>query len=200
MNSLDALIACVLAFGCLLGLLKGLSRLVYGVAALVAAFFAAAYFHDSVAAFFVGRLAFSPVVAGVVAYVVVFQAVLLFGGLSGVLQAQFLRAADLGWLDRVAGVLLGAVAALVVLAFVALPVAAYLPPAGDVDVVAGSSLAPLVDRAAANLATLVPAHLRLRYTAGIAGARERWQACRDSRGRAAGCVPAGASQLPLPGR
>ena len=145
MSVLDSLIASVFAFGALLGLLKGLSRLVFGVAAVVAAFFAAAYFHDPVAAFAVTRFGFSPVVAGLAAYVVVFQLVLMAGGLCGVLQAQLFRAADLGWIDKLAGVVVGSFAALGVLAFVALPVAAYVPPAGDV--VAGSVLAPLVDRA-----------------------------------------------------
>lgn len=110
---------------------------------------------------------------------VIFQLVLLAGGLCGLLQPQMFRAVDLGWLDNLGRGVVGTGAALFVHALIALPVASYAPPA--TDAVAGWVLVPVVDRAADSLSLLVPAGLRAVYLAGMSKARKRWDECPTAR-------------------
>jgi membrane protein required for colicin V production len=87
--------------------------------------------------------------------------------------AKLMRAAMLGWADRLGGAALGFVAALLAAALIVPPVLAYWP-SGE-GLLARSTLAPYLV-AVADLATsLVPGDLSERYRHKIEGLRRQWQ-------------------------
>ena len=129
-NAFDAGFAALVLVLSLVGVVKGLTRLMVGMTALVAAFLVAAARHVQVAAALVARFEMPPLVAGGIGYGVVFIAVMLLGALLVPLARAVVRLAMLAWADRLAGLAAGLAGAVLIAGSVAVPVLAYVP-AGD---------------------------------------------------------------------
>jgi len=171
MNAFDVVL---LGFACMLvviGMLKGLVRILIGLGALLAAFAVAARFHAGLA----GRLAGWDVgdeALRLLAYLLIFVGVMLGGGLIAFLAGKLVRAAMLGWADRLGGAALGLVAAMLAAALMVLPLVAY-SPYGE-RILAQSVLAPYI-AVVADLAThLAPSDLAQRYRRKIEDLRRFW--------------------------
>ena len=172
MNTFDVVL---LGFACVLvviGMLKGLVRILIGLGALVAAFAVAARFHAGLAQRLVGWDVPDEMLR-LVAYLLLFVGVMLLGGLLAWLTGKLVRAAMLTWADRLGGAALGLVAALLAAGLVILPLLAY-SSYGE-RVLASSVLAPYV-AVVADLATnLAPADLGERYRRKIEELRRHWK-------------------------
>ncbi len=173
MNGLDM---ALLVLGCILvvvGMAKGLVRILIGFAALIAAFALAARFHEPLG----GRLAAAVDLAGeparLLSYVGIFLGVMLAGGAIAWLTRKLLKAAMLGWADRVAGGALGLLAALVCAALLILPAVAYTPQGGAW--LQSSTLAPYVTVVSDLASPLVPDRLSTLYRERVERLRELWR-------------------------
>jgi len=162
-------LACVLV---IFGMVKGLVRILIGLAALAAAFVSATRFHEGLAA----RLPTFDLGAEwlrLIAYVLIFLGVLLLGGAAAFVTRRALKAAMLGWADRLGGAALGLLVATLAAGTIVLPLVAYLPT-GE-RLLGGSTLAPYVS-VVSDLATrLVPAELSDRYRRRIEDLRRQWR-------------------------
>jgi membrane protein required for colicin V production len=171
MNVFD-IVLLVLACGLvLLGMMKGLVRIVIGLAALLAAFFIAASYHQPLAQR-LGGLELRVELLQLVAYGLIFLGVMLTGAILAYLARKLLKAAMLSWADRLGGAALGLVAAMLVAALVILPLVAYSP--ASQRLLAHSVLAPYVVLVADVANALVPDELSQRYRQGIEELRRRW--------------------------
>jgi membrane protein required for colicin V production len=153
------------------GLWKGLTRILIGIAALVAAFLVAARFHETVAP----RLPWldeAGELRRLVAWAVLFCGVLLAGAIVAWIVRKLLAVAMLGWADRLAGAVLGIAAAVLVAALVALPVVAYAP-SGE-EMLRDSTLAPWVTVVADVARAAVPDGMAQRYRERIGHLRRHW--------------------------
>ncbi len=106
MNVVDIAIGVILIVGLLWGLSRGFIRMLFGLAALVLGIIAAGRMFAFVAEkalFFLPGERVSEVAGFAVVFLIVFLAIVLTGRLIG----KALRLAALGWLDRLAGGLLG---------------------------------------------------------------------------------------------
>jgi membrane protein required for colicin V production len=165
----------LLAMACLLvlvGMIKGLVRVLIGIAALIAAFALAARYHQPLA----NRLSkldvdFEP--ASLISYVLIFLGVMLAGGLVAWLVRRLIKAAMLSWADRLGGAALGLVAAMLIAALLVLPLVAYSP--WSERVLARSKLAPYVTVVADLANMLVPEDLSRRYRQGVEELRRFWR-------------------------
>jgi membrane protein required for colicin V production len=177
MNGFDIGLLVLLGILVVIGLLKGLARLLIGIAALVAAFVLAAQFHQDLAVKLTW-FEWSDNVLKLVAYLMIFIGIMLAGGLVAWLARKVLKAAMLGWADRLAGGALGLVAAILVAALLVLPLVAY-SPFGE-RALRDSRLAPYVTAVADMARALVPKELSDSYNRKVEDLRqywrERWQA------------------------
>ena len=170
MNGFDIallVLACVLV---VFGMIKGLVRILIGVAALIAAFALAAHYHQPLASFLGGVEAGGPL--RLVSYVLIFIAVMLAGAVIGHFSRKLLKVAMLSWADRVAGAALGLAAAALAAALLILPVVAYSPHSERV--LSRSVLAPYVSVVADVANLLVPAELSEEYRRRIEFLRQTW--------------------------
>jgi membrane protein required for colicin V production len=171
-NGFDMVLAVLAGLLVLLGLLQGLTRLLIGIGALIAAFVLAAQFHEAL----VAKLGWIDVPAParkLLAYLTIFLGTMLAGGLLAWIVRRLVKAAMLSWTDRLAGGALGLVAAMLVAALVVLPLVAY-SPLGE-QTLRDSVLAPYVV-AVADLANhLVPADLAEAYRKKVGTLREYWR-------------------------
>jgi membrane protein required for colicin V production len=176
-NGFDFILLVLLAVLVLLGLMKGLTRLLIGIGALIAAFLLAAQFHGRVATS-LAWIGFSEAVLKLLAYLLIFVGTMLAGGLLAFLVRKLLKAAMLSWADRLAGAALGLVATALIGALLVLPLVAY-SPFGE-RVLQTSVLAPYVTVVADVANELVPEELHERYREKVEDLRrywrERWQA------------------------
>ena len=123
MNAFDIVMGVLTGVLVLYGLWKGMVRIAVSIAALVVAFLLASRFQEPVAQW-LGKSGVQPTPAAVMAYLAIFLATILAGALVGWGLSKLLKAALLGWADRLAGAALGLVAALLAGAFVLHPVVA----------------------------------------------------------------------------
>ena len=106
MNATDVIIAIVLLLGVISGIARGFMRGLFGLAGLVLGLMIAASNYAPV-----GRTALAFIADGrlraIVAFALVFIVVLVLFALLGKLLARLVHLADLGWMDRLAGAVLG---------------------------------------------------------------------------------------------
>ena len=110
-NAFDALLLVLVGLLVLLGMLRGLTRLLIGTGALVAAFMLAAQFHGQVAVSMVRVVEMTDPVASLAAYLAIFLGTMLAGSLVASVLGRLLKATMLGWADRLAGGAVGLVSA-----------------------------------------------------------------------------------------
>jgi membrane protein required for colicin V production len=172
-NTFDVLLLVLVGLMVLLGVLRGLTRLLIGVGALVAAFMLAAQFHWQVAVSMARVVEMTEPVANLVAYLAIFLGTMLAGALVASALGRLLRASMLGWADRLAGGAVGLVTALLAAALVILPVVAYAP--SGAAVLRNSVLAPYVTVVADIANPLVPDRLAGQYRDKMESLRQYWQ-------------------------
>lgn len=172
MNAFDWAVLAILCIGVVFGLVKGLARILIGLASLVVAFLLASHFKEPVASGFVSA-GVQPGPAKIVAYFVIFLATMLAGGLIAWLVGKLLKAAMLSWIDRLAGAAVGLVAALLAAAFVIHPIVAS--SSYGAPLLRYSVLAPYVAVVADIVNVGVPKELGDRYRKEIDILRKLWR-------------------------
>ena len=173
LNAFDVLLLVLACLMVLLGVLRGLMRLLIGVGALVAAFILAAQFHWQVSVSIVRVVEMPEPMANLVAYLAIFLGTMLAGAFVASVLERLLKAAMLGWADRLAGGAAGLVAALLAAALVILPVVAYAP--SGAAVLRNSVLAPYVTVVADIANHFVPDRFSAQYRDRMELLRQYWQ-------------------------
>ena len=180
LNAFDLLLLVLVGLLVLLGLLKGLMRLLIGIGALVAAFVLAARFHGLAAASVLGVMDMPAPAANLVGYLVIFLGTMLAGALTGRILRGLLKTAMLGWADRLAGAGAGLIAALLAAALMVLPVIAYVP-SGE-RLLRNSVLAPYVTLFSDLANEIVPEELAEQYRERMDALRRSWRERWDAAG------------------
>jgi len=171
MNGFDIALLVLASVLAVLGLLKGLVRILVGLAALVAAFALAARYHGPLADG-LSWIDVSREPRMLLAYLLIFLGVMLAGGLVAFMMRRLVKAAMLSWADRLAGAALGLLVAVMAAGLVILPVVAYSP--FREGVLAESVLAPYVTMVADGAKLLVPEDLAGKYQERIDDLRRYW--------------------------
>ena len=172
MNGFDIALLIVASVLAVTGLVKGLVRILVGFVALIAAFLLASQFHGSVAAQMDWMSLPEPVLL-LIAYASIFVGVMLAGAVVAYLVRRLLRAAMLGWADRLGGAALGLATAVLMATLFVLPLIAYTE-AGNA-MLRRSVLAPYVAGVADLAAPLVPEGLAELYDQRIEALRQYWR-------------------------
>lgn len=105
MNWLDLTLLAIWVILALVGLFRGLIRMVFPLIGLVLGVFLAGQFHAALArglTFIEGEN-----LSRIVAFILIFLAVLIGVSILGIFARKFLRLLTLGWLDRLGGLLVG---------------------------------------------------------------------------------------------
>jgi membrane protein required for colicin V production len=172
MNVLDIGLVVLIALGAGIGLARGFVRISIGILSLLVAFFLASRYQDQIAAVLAARDV-SQTPARIGAYVLVFLATMIAGGLVAWVVGKLLKLAMLSVPDRLAGGALGIVAALLAAAFLVHPLAASSPEGSRL--LATSRLAPYVSVVADVVNAAAPDAVAKRYESGMASLRKIWR-------------------------
>ena len=172
MNALDIGLIVLIVLGAGIGLARGLVRILIGILSLVVAFFLASRYQDQIAAVLTSRHV-SEGPARIAAYVLVFMATMIAGGLVAWAVGKLLKLAMLSFPDRLAGGALGIVAALLAAAFLVHPLVASSPDGSRL--LATSKIAPYVTVVADLGNAMAPDAVAKRYDSGIESLRKIWR-------------------------
>jgi membrane protein required for colicin V production len=172
MNGFDIGLLVFMGVLVVIGLAKGLVRILVGFAALVTAFLVACFYHEPLASY-LARLDLPDEVVYFGSYVLLFVAVMLVGGLVAMVLRKLMKAAMLSWADRMAGAALGLAVALLAAALLVVPVVAYMP--NGERLLGGSRLAPYVAAVADLAIQVAPEDFYERYREGIEALRDHWR-------------------------
>ncbi len=172
MNWLDFVLVLILGVSVIAGLMKGFTRTAVGFVALIAAVFCGLWFYGLPAAW-VREYLSSQQLANFAGFMAIFVVVLLLGAAVEFGLWKLMKAANLSWVDRLAGggfgvfrgVLMGAV---VVTAFMA-----FAPKAPPVSV-AHSRVAPYVMHAARGIVAAAPREVKDGFRNSYERVREMW--------------------------
>jgi membrane protein required for colicin V production len=180
MNVTDIVIIVVLLIGFFSGIGRGFVRGILGLVALVVGIMIASgnYQRLSGVAF-----TFVPGENGpeILSFILIFLVVVLLVGLAGRLISRALRHASLGWLDRLAGAILGIVVASVILSVILL--LAAMAGLEEQKLLAESRMAPRVIGVTDVVVSILPEDARARIEEHYSKLRAQWDAVRQERAR-----------------
>jgi membrane protein required for colicin V production len=172
MNAFDAAIILVGLLLFFYGALKGVARILIGIATLVLAFLLAAWFGGVAGSLSSGFIS-SEEIRRLLGFSVVFFGVIVAGALIGWLVVKTLAAAHLRWADRLVGGLAGLLATVLLFGALSVPLAAYLPR--EANLLQKSLLAPYVVRLSSAIVLLVPERVRTRFREGRSQLEKAWR-------------------------
>ncbi|MEE2790785.1 MAG: CvpA family protein [Acidobacteriota bacterium] len=173
MNAFDILLLILISVLGLIGLLKGLTRVLIGTGALVTAFLIAAQFHQQVASAIARVVEIPEPVSSLLSYLSLFLGTMLAGAFLAYLLRRLIKVAMLSWADRLAGGAIGLMAALLAAGLIMLPGLAYAP-SGDA-ILRQSVFAPYVTLVTDLATELVPEDLAVRYRNKMESLRQHWR-------------------------
>ncbi len=172
MNGFDIVLLASMGILVVVGLMKGLVRILVGFGALIAAFLVASMFHEPLA----DRLGLFDLPVGVlrlICYLLIFIAVMLAGSLLAFLIRKLVKAAMLSWADRLAGAAVGVAVAFLAFSVLVLPIVAYAP--GGSSMLSHSTLAPYVLVVSDMAARFVPDDLVRKFRKEIGELKDSWK-------------------------
>jgi membrane protein required for colicin V production len=175
---LDAVLAVIFAVSMISGYFKGFARLGIGAAATFFGILFAIAFYGVVGSYFQPYVA-APGIAHFLGFVSILIAASLTGTLLGRLMASVFRSVGLGWLDRLLGMGVGALRALLVAIAMVMALMSFTPNPPAKSVV-DSVLAPYVIDSARVLVSIAPRELRDGFFRSYDKIKENWErALRD---------------------
>ena len=173
MNWLDIILLLLFVVSTVSGAMKGLSRIVLGLAATLLGIVLAVWFYASAGTYFLPYVS-SPAIANFCGFVTILAGTSLIGSLISKVVAYFFQAVGLGWLDRLLGAGFGfARAALLAMGLlVGLVSFAPNPPP---NAVLQSRTAPYVLEAARLVVAIAPAEISGSFNSNYQAIRARWK-------------------------
>lgn len=172
MNGFDIALLVLMGVLVVVGLMKGLVRILVGFAALVTAFIVASVFHHPLANS-LERLDISIEILQLLSYLALFIAVMLAGAVLAFMLRKLVKVAMLSWADRLAGAALGVAAAFIAFSLLVLPIVAYTP--GGTRILDRSVLAPYVLVMADLASRAAPDDLVDRFRKQLGELKEHWE-------------------------
>lgn len=173
MNWLDyVLIALGVGFA-INGAIKGFTRQIVGLAAMVFGLLLACWFYGTAGAFLIPYVSHKGI-ANFIGFLLVFVGVQAAGSLTGWLISKFFKTIGLSWMDRLLGVafglLKGALTAIVLVVGLTSFAIKPLP-----DAVAGSRIAPVLVEAGRVLVALTPKEMRDGFERTYQNLKRYWE-------------------------
>jgi len=177
-NWLDFLILAVVAVSLIGSILKGFTREVVSLVALVAGVVVALWWYP-IPARRLEPYTSGPAVAGFVGFGVILLAFLILGWMVSKLLAKLIKASGMRWFDRLLGAAFGLVRGLVMAAVIVLAMVAFAPAKSSFQTVDQSLFAPAVLQGAKVIVVLGPRKLREGFENGLQRVREVWRESRS---------------------
>jgi membrane protein required for colicin V production len=170
LSKLDWVLIAIMALSVLFSIIKGFTRELVSLAALIWGFLLACWFSGALATRILPWIR-KPDVARLVAFLAILVGVIILGGLLSHMAGKLLDKAGLRWFDRLLGASFGLVRGLLVCMILVMVLAVF--PVGP-EPLPNSRLAPYVVQGTRVLVMAAPEELRARFRSGFDRLRRVW--------------------------
>jgi membrane protein required for colicin V production len=171
MNVFDIVVVVILAYGLIRGLFRGLVKELSSIIGVLGGFLAAYSFYGMVAGYLHGLVS-SPSYRNLLAFLIIFCAVVVVVNVLALIIKYLLKIVFLGWLDRLGGVVFGFIKGGLIAAVLLLALTAFLPK--GTPLIKDSLTAPYVALVSEKLATLVPSDIKRDFAAKLDELKKAW--------------------------
>jgi membrane protein required for colicin V production len=171
MNTLDIVICVIVGFCFVRGIFRGIVRELASIIGVFIGLYAAYTYHSYVA----DQLSIMiPDAAhrNIVAFLLIFCTILFLAGLLGTIIRKMLKAACIGWIDRITGSLFGITKGILITSVVLIALTAFLSKKNSI--VEKSVLAPFVMQISSGLVEMIPNKLHEYFKANLKGLEGAW--------------------------
>ena len=174
MTWLDVIIVAVVLISFVTAVIKGFTRELVSLAAVIAGLLGALWWYPELARY-IEPYASSPSVAGFAAFVLILLTFLLFGWMVSRLLASLVKATGLRWFDRLLGGAFGLLRGLLIAAALVLAIVAFAPGKRPIELVAESRFAPTVLQFARVIVAIAPRKVKDGFHNGLDRIRKVWR-------------------------
>ncbi len=171
-TKLDSALAGILMLSVVLSGVKGITRELVSLGALIWGFLLACWYYPALAQSLL-PYARTPDIAALTAFIGILLAAVLAGGFLSQLAGKLVDQAGFRWFDRMLGASFGLVRGLLVCVIVVLTMTAF---SADTRLLANSRLAPYLMQGARVIVSVAPAEMRARFRKGLARVQRTWRA------------------------
>ncbi len=171
LNGLDVLVLAIILYSVVQGFIKGMTRQIISIGALVVGLLLAAWYYARGAALLVPYFR-QWEIAAFVSFILIFIGVKLVGVGVGYLVGKVLSAAELRWFDRVLGAFFGFAKGFLLSAVLFLGLLVF---PFDLRWVKSATTAPYLLRGARFIAAITPPEIKVRFDEGMTKLRTLWK-------------------------
>ncbi len=170
-NGLDVLVAVIILYSIVQGIVRGVTRQIISIGTLVVGLLLAAWYYPRLAPVFVTYFR-KWELAAFLAFILIFVAVKLVGAAIGYLLGKALSAAELKWFDRILGGFFGLATGFLLssVLFVALLAFPF-----ELKWVKTAATGPFLVRGARFIAAITPPEIKVRFEDGMNRVRTIWE-------------------------
>ena len=172
MNALDIITALIVGFCLIRGIFRGIIKELTSILGVFIGFYAA-YFYYPLIARWLSDLIANRSYAHVISFFLIFVTVLLAVGFVGMILRHLLKAAALGWADRILGGTFAIAKAVLIVSVLLIALTTFLPE--NAPVIKNSLLAPRVSAISEKLVAVVPGEMKDKFRNNIKALRISWK-------------------------
>lgn len=169
-NGLDAVVAVILLYSIVSGIVNGMTRQIVSIGALVVGVLLAAWYYPRLAPLLAPYIR-KWEIAAFLAFILIFIAVKLLGAVVGYLLGKVLSAAELRWFDRVLGGFFGLAKGFLLCSVLFMGLLAF---PFDLKWVNTAATAPYLLRGARFIAAITPPGIKVRFDEGLDRVKNIW--------------------------
>jgi membrane protein required for colicin V production len=170
MNKLDMMILAVLGLTTACGLWKGMIRQIVILAGVICGYIISSKLYAPVARILPKNI--EPGTAKIISFIIIFITCIIAASVLGVLIDRILKIAGLGWANRLAGGLLGAMKGFIVVAIIAVALLAFLP--ADNGLIRTSVTLPYITSGIRMMSRIMPYDIRADIQKRTDEVKKRW--------------------------
>ena len=175
MNPFDIVTIIILGYSLIRGLFRGLVKEMASIVGVLGGFYAA-YTYYMVLGQLLGRFIKNTAYLNILSFLIIFCAVLIAVSVMGVIIKYLLNIAFLGWVDRIGGVVFGAVKAILIVCILFITLTAFLPR--GTPLIKNSVLAPHVSWVSENMAKVVSKEMKRDFMRKLWDLKKAWKTAR----------------------
>jgi membrane protein required for colicin V production len=171
-NALDIITALIVGFCLIRGIFRGIIKELTSILGVFIGFYGA-YIYYPILARWLSDLIANRSYSHIISFFLIFVTVLLAVGFVGMILRHLLKAAALGWADRILGGTFAMVKAVLIVSVLLIALTTFLPE--NAPVIKNSLLAPRVSAISEKLVAVVPGEMKERFRNNIKALRISWK-------------------------
>ena len=172
MNALDIITALIVGFCLIRGIFRGIIKELTSIIGVFIGFYGA-YIYYPILARWLSDLIANRSYSHIISFFLIFVTVLLAVGFVGMILRHLLKAAALGWADRILGGTFAMVKAVLIVSVLLIALTTFLPE--NAPVIKNSLLAPRVSAISEKLVAVVPGEMKERFRNNIKALKISWK-------------------------